>query len=111
MAGDASAEFLEWWTAAMVAYPETQRKAREELDEVVGRHRLLCFKDDEKVPYVAMVRVHVFARNLHNNLLKIDIISGKGEFAMGSSPPPGALYRSVQVICPHFDALKQTLRP
>ena len=67
----------------MVAYPETQRKAREELDEVVGSH---------------------------NNLLKIDIISGKTEFAMGSRPP-GALYRSVQVSCPHFDALKQTLRP
>ena len=41
---------------AMIAYPETQKKAQEELDEVVGRERLPSFNDYDNLPYIrAMV--------------------------------------------------------
>lgn len=40
----------------MVAYPETQKRAQEEIDRVVGRDRLPSFDDFENMPYVrAMV--------------------------------------------------------
>ena len=54
--GDTPAKYLEWWMAAMMAYPETQKMAQQELDEVVGRERLPSFEDYEKLPYIrAMV--------------------------------------------------------
>ncbi|KAI6106858.1 cytochrome P450 [Pisolithus croceorrhizus] len=40
---------------AMVLYPETQAKAQEEIDRVVGDARLPEFKDREKLPYVEAV--------------------------------------------------------
>jgi hypothetical protein len=36
----------------MIAYPETQRKAQQELDEVVGRERPPSFNDYDKLPYI-----------------------------------------------------------
>ena len=54
--GDTPAKYLEWWMAAMMAYPEMQKKAQQELDEMVGRGRLPSFEDYEKLPYIwAMV--------------------------------------------------------
>ncbi|KAI0051887.1 cytochrome P450 [Auriscalpium vulgare] len=48
---------LLWWTLAMVAYPETQRRAQAELDAVVGRSRLPTFADLPHLPYIrAMVK-------------------------------------------------------
>ncbi|KAH9059342.1 cytochrome P450 [Lactarius vividus] len=37
---------------AMTVYPETQRKAQEELDAVVGTHRLPTIDDRERLPYL-----------------------------------------------------------
>ena len=36
----------------MILYPEAQRKAQAELDNVVGTHRLPDFTDEIKLPYV-----------------------------------------------------------
>lgn len=36
----------------MTLYPEVQRKAQEEIDNVVGTRRLPSFDDREKLPYV-----------------------------------------------------------
>ncbi|KAA1470672.1 cytochrome P450 [Dentipellis sp. KUC8613] len=48
---------MAWWMLAMVAYPETQRRAQAELDAVVGRSRLPKFSDFRNLPYVrAMVK-------------------------------------------------------
>ncbi|KAI0298174.1 cytochrome P450 [Multifurca ochricompacta] len=48
---------LIWWTLAMIAYPEVQRRAQAELDAVVGRSRLPTFADLPHLPYVrAMVK-------------------------------------------------------
>ena len=35
----------QWWPLAMIVYPETQARAHEELDAVVGRARLPTFAD------------------------------------------------------------------
>ncbi|KAI0060310.1 cytochrome P450 [Artomyces pyxidatus] len=43
---------LQWWSLAMVAYPETQRRAQAELDTVVGRGRLPTFADLPHLPYI-----------------------------------------------------------
>jgi cytochrome P450 len=40
---------------AMTIHPEVQRKAREEIDRVVGTHRLPTFSDRENLPYVEAV--------------------------------------------------------
>ncbi|KAH9992003.1 cytochrome P450 [Russula compacta] len=46
-----------WWMLAMVAFPETQRRAQAELDTVVGRGRIPSFSDLPSLPYLrAMVR-------------------------------------------------------
>ncbi|KAH9015708.1 cytochrome P450 [Lactarius hengduanensis] len=43
---------LNWWTVAMVAFPEAQRRAQAELDTVVGRDRLPTFSDSPHLPYI-----------------------------------------------------------
>ncbi|KAI0294613.1 cytochrome P450 [Multifurca ochricompacta] len=46
---------LMWWTIAMVAFPQVQRRAQAELDAVVGRSRLPTFTDAPHLPYVRAV--------------------------------------------------------
>ena len=46
-----------WWMLAMVAFPETQKRAQAELDAVVGRSRIPSFSDLPSLPYLrAMVK-------------------------------------------------------
>lgn len=40
---------------AMLAYPEVQRKAQEEIDRVVGNGRLPTLEDRKNLPYVDAV--------------------------------------------------------
>jgi Cytochrome P450 len=47
-----SSTMLMWFTLAMIAFPEAQRKAQAELDEVVGRGRLPSFSDWDHLPYI-----------------------------------------------------------
>jgi cytochrome P450 len=46
---------LMWWTLAMVAFPQVQRRAQAELDSVVGRTRLPTFADAPRLPYVQAI--------------------------------------------------------
>ena len=46
---------LMWWTLAMVAFPQVQRRAQAELDAVVGRSRLPTFADAPHLPYVRAI--------------------------------------------------------
>jgi cytochrome P450 len=46
---------LMWWTHAMVAFPEAQRRAQAELDAVVGRERLPTYADAPRLPYVRAI--------------------------------------------------------
>jgi cytochrome P450 len=46
---------LMWWTLAMIAFPEVQRRAQAELDVVVGRARLPTFADAPHLPYTCSI--------------------------------------------------------
>jgi cytochrome P450 len=43
---------MAWFWLAIVAFPNIQKKAQAELDEVVGRHRLPTFADYPRLPYI-----------------------------------------------------------
>ncbi|KIM75101.1 hypothetical protein PILCRDRAFT_99039 [Piloderma croceum F 1598] len=47
-----TAAVLSWFLLAMVIFPDVQRKAQAELDEVVGRGQLPTFADYENLPYI-----------------------------------------------------------
>ncbi|KAI0267866.1 cytochrome P450 oxidoreductase [Gloeopeniophorella convolvens] len=52
---DTIAATISTFILAMVLFPDVQRKAQEELDRVVGRHRLPNFDDRDHLPYLAAV--------------------------------------------------------
>jgi len=45
---------------AMILYPEIQKKAQAQLDEVVGRDRLPTFEDRSKLPLLENILLEVF---------------------------------------------------
>ncbi|VDB83460.1 unnamed protein product [Peniophora sp. CBMAI 1063] len=48
---------MSWWSYAMLAYPECQKRVQEELDTVVGRARVPTFADLPELPYIhAMIK-------------------------------------------------------
>jgi len=54
-AAETTSTALSWWTHAMIAFPEIQRRAQAELDAVVGRDRLPTFADAPRLPYVRAI--------------------------------------------------------
>ncbi|KAK7041606.1 hypothetical protein VNI00_009196 [Paramarasmius palmivorus] len=57
-----SAITMGWLVRAMIAYPEAQRKAQDELDFVVGRARIPTHEDMKSLPYIgAIVKEVVYA--------------------------------------------------
>lgn len=52
---DSTAAGLSFFLLAMVANPEVQVKAREEIDRVVGKDRLPGFQDRDNLPYVEAI--------------------------------------------------------
>lgn len=56
-AADTSVITLDTFTAAMLKFPDVQRKAQEEIDRVIGTGRLPTIEDRERLPYVnAMIK-------------------------------------------------------
>ncbi|KAI0293106.1 cytochrome P450, partial [Russula brevipes] len=49
---ETTATTLIWWALAMVANPEVQTRAQDELDAVVGRSRTPTFADAPSLPYI-----------------------------------------------------------
>ena len=43
---------MSWFMLAMVTYPEAQKRAQEELDNVVGRDRMPTFADRDSLPFI-----------------------------------------------------------
>jgi len=41
-----------WWMLAMIAHPEFQKRAQDQLDNVVGRSRTPTFADSPNLPYI-----------------------------------------------------------
>jgi hypothetical protein len=50
--GQTAVGVLAWWMMAMILFPETQRRAHEELDRVVGRGRVPTLDDCGNLPYI-----------------------------------------------------------
>lgn len=42
---------MQWFSALIPSYPEIQRRAKEELDRVVGRDRLPGIEDEQNLPF------------------------------------------------------------
>ncbi|KAF5365846.1 hypothetical protein D9757_012801 [Collybiopsis confluens] len=54
---ETTAGVLTWFMLAMIAYPDTQRRAQAELDAIVGRTRIPTFADWDHLPYIgAMIK-------------------------------------------------------
>ncbi|KAH9057389.1 cytochrome P450 [Lactarius vividus] len=53
--GETTSTMLLWWILAMLAYPEVQRQAHAELDEVVGSARPPTFADLPSLPYIRAI--------------------------------------------------------
>ncbi|THU84658.1 cytochrome P450 [Dendrothele bispora CBS 962.96] len=54
---ETTAGVLTWFMLAMIAYPETQKRAQAELDAVIGRDRIPIFADRDRLPYIcAMIK-------------------------------------------------------
>ncbi|KAH9993744.1 cytochrome P450 [Russula vinacea] len=49
---ETTATTMTWWTRAMIAHPEIQKRAQDELDAVVGRSRTPTFADAPNLPYI-----------------------------------------------------------
>nr|XP_033814667.1 cytochrome P450 2F2-like isoform X2 [Geotrypetes seraphini] len=52
---------LHWAVLYMVAYPSIQEKVQKELDNVLGRSRIIYFEDRKRLPYTNAV-IHEFQR-------------------------------------------------
>ncbi|VDB97878.1 unnamed protein product [Peniophora sp. CBMAI 1063] len=52
---DTTATAMSWWTLAMLAYPDVQVRAQQELDAVVGRSRVPTFADMPHLPYICAI--------------------------------------------------------
>ncbi|KAK7052036.1 putative cytochrome P450 [Favolaschia claudopus] len=52
---DTTALYLKSLILALVAYPDAQQKAQEEIDRVVGEHRMPTLEDLEAMPYIRAV--------------------------------------------------------
>ncbi|KAJ3565313.1 hypothetical protein NP233_g7709 [Leucocoprinus birnbaumii] len=60
---ESSVSSLSSFFLAMVLHPDVQKKAREELDRVVGRGRLPDFTDRDSLPYISAVTKEVLRWN------------------------------------------------
>ncbi|KAJ7859327.1 cytochrome P450 [Mycena olivaceomarginata] len=52
---DTTSSYIQSLVLALVAYPEAQKKAHEEIDRVVGEHRMPTLEDLEQMPYVRAI--------------------------------------------------------
>jgi len=61
-AAESTASYLLTVVLAMVQFPDVQRKAQEEIDRVVGIHRMPTLEDFEHMPYIQAIIYEVFQR-------------------------------------------------
>ncbi|KAJ7359897.1 cytochrome P450 [Mycena albidolilacea] len=52
---DTTTSYLQSLVLALIAYPEVQKKAHEEIDRMVGEHRMPTLKDLEQMPYIRAI--------------------------------------------------------
>jgi len=59
---DTTVSALQTFILAMTLYPEVQRRAQAEIDQIVGNSRLPDFSDQDALPYVQAVLKEIFYR-------------------------------------------------
>lgn len=59
-AAETTSNTLQFFIVAAVLHPEVMRKARGEIDRVVGHERLPTFEDKVNLPYIEAVVFEVF---------------------------------------------------
>jgi cytochrome P450 len=50
-----TSSYIQSLVLALIAYPEAQKKGHEEIDRVVGEHRLPTLEDLEQMPYIRAI--------------------------------------------------------
>jgi cytochrome P450 len=60
---DTTSSTLYAFVQAMLLYPEVQRHAQQQIDEVVGDHRLPTLDDQSDLPYVRMIMKETLSRS------------------------------------------------
>ncbi|KZV74588.1 cytochrome P450 [Peniophora sp. CONT] len=89
---------LQWWTLAMVAFPDVQKHAQAELDAVVGRGRLPSFADRAHLPYtVALLREVLRWRT--GLPLGVPHMSEADDFYEGMFIPKGSIILGNIMLC------------
>jgi cytochrome P450 len=56
---DTISAFLQSLILALTAYPDAQKKAHDEMDRVVGEHRMPTLDDLEEMPYIRAMILEV----------------------------------------------------
>jgi cytochrome P450 len=56
---DTTSSYLQSLVLALTAYPEVQEKAHEEIDRVVGEHRMPTPDDLDRMPYIRAMILEV----------------------------------------------------
>ncbi|KAF8592280.1 cytochrome P450 [Ramaria rubella] len=117
---DTTTVALSWFVLAMVLYPEAQRKAQAELDEVLGSYRLPEFEDRKDLPYLNALcneiqRWHpVFPLGISHGLMQDDVYEGqllpKGSVIVGNA---WAMLHNEEIYGPNTDRFEpeRFLRP
>jgi hypothetical protein len=56
---DTTSAYIQSLILALIAYPESQKKAQEEIDRVVGEHRMPTLDDLDQMPYIRSMILEV----------------------------------------------------
>ncbi|KAJ7745924.1 cytochrome P450, partial [Mycena maculata] len=62
---ETTASYLHFLFLALLAYPDAQRKAHEEIDRVVGQHCMPTLDDLVRLPYICAMILEVHAADTH----------------------------------------------
>jgi hypothetical protein len=71
---ETTSSYLQSLVLALVAYPEVQKKAHEEIDDVVGEHRMPILEDLEHMPYIRAVILEVCSPTTYSQILPSELL-------------------------------------
>lgn len=86
---------MQWFSAMIPTYPEVQKRAQDELDQVVGRDRLPTVEDEKNLPYchaiIKEVRVLLISRYFpyafqHQSIKWKAIVFTMGQLSKNAKP-------------------------
>jgi hypothetical protein len=99
---ETTTSYLQSLVLALVAHPEAQKKAHEEIDRVVGEHRMPTLNDLENMPYIRALILEVSRQTFI-----LPPFNGK-PFRLDSSIPAGCT-SSHTPLCTGFGAGMSTI--